>query len=251
MGSIKEYIFSVFSMEAEYVYNNSLNTRSINMVQSNTPYSPPISELENDTKIHEFDRAMANLSLGLPENLIPARLIGQVQVGMTRKVYTTITNDRYHGIQPDFLARKWGIVLEKTKATLKCTTQESIRSSILPLTRHYRTDLMPQRLRRLIVTWYTDTLFTKMKSIEENTCAQLFTDGEFVFIKLMTSKAEAAQVLKILARDICVPNTMIRYRSLEQKGDNTEFAKALKRFNIESSATESYTPRQNRAENVI
>ena len=75
-----------------------------------------------------------------------SRLVSQVQVRMTRTWYATITNERQHGVQPDLLARKWGIGLDKAKATLKSTTQDSIRSAILPLTRRYRTDLMSQRL---------------------------------------------------------------------------------------------------------
>ena len=49
-----------------------------------------------------------------------------------------------------------------------------------------------------------------MESIEGNDCAQLFTDGKFVHIINMISKAEAEHALNILARDICVPNTMAR-----------------------------------------
>ena len=76
-----------------------------------------------------------------------------------------------------------------------------------------------------------------MKSIEGYICAQLFTDSEFVFIHPMTSKAEAGPALNILARDVGVPNTMIKDGSLEQKDDNTGLVKALKRLNIESRTT--------------
>ena len=243
-------IFQISSMEEENM-PRKLNSRSINLVQGNTPSSPPTVEIQDDIPVHEFDRAMAEISLGLPENIIRSRLISQIQVEKTRNGYATITNDRHHGVQPDLLARKWGIGLDKAKATLKNTTQDSIRSAILPLTRRYRTDLMSQRLRRLSATWYTDTLFSKIKSIEGNNCAQLFTDGEFVHITPMESKSEAGQALNALTRDIGVPNTIIRDGSLEQAGKATEFTKTMKRFNIESRTTEPYTPRQNRAENVI
>ena len=90
-----------------------------------------------------------------------------------------------------------------------------------------------------------------MKSIEGNICAQLFTDGELAFIIPMISKAEIGQALNILARDVGIPNMMIRDGSLEQKGDNTNFTKALKQLKIESRTTEPYTPSKNRAKDVI
>ena len=97
---------------------------------------------------------------------------------MTRTEFTTITENRHHGVSPELLAQKWGVDVDKISNTLKRTTQNSIRSAILPLTRRYRTDFISQLLRRLNTTWYTDTLFSKQKSIIGNTCAQIFIDGK-------------------------------------------------------------------------
>ena len=114
--------------------------------------------------------------VSFPE-LIAEYMVSSIQTHSIRKrkrdvferdEYATITNNRHHGISTELLARKWGIGLNKAKATLKGTTQKAIRSAVLPLTRRYRTDLMQQRLRRLRTTWYTDTLFAKEKSIAGN-----------------------------------------------------------------------------------
>ena len=52
------------------------------------------------------------------------------------------TSDRHYGVDANLLSLKWGIGLEKAKATLKNTTQLNIRSALLPLTRRYRTELL-------------------------------------------------------------------------------------------------------------
>ena len=131
------------------------------------------------------------------------RFISNVKVAKTRIGYATITNDRHHGVSAELLAQKWGIGLEKAKATLMCATQKAIRSAIMPLTRRYRTDMMSQRLRRLSTTWYTDTLFAKEKSLLGNTCAQIFTDGEgFTYVHPMKSKSQAGEALNKATMDV-------------------------------------------------
>ena len=94
--------------------------------------------------MHNFDRAMVNLSIRLAQDSMVYRLIGNIRVSMTEKGYAKITNERHHLITPELLARKWGIGLEKAKETLKSTTQDCIRSVLIPLTRRYRTDLILQ-----------------------------------------------------------------------------------------------------------
>ena len=53
---------------------------------------------------------------------------------------------------------------------------------------------------------YTDTLFAKEKSIFGNTCAQIFTDGEFVQIIIIRYKSEDEKNLDRINRDIWVAN---------------------------------------------
>ena len=166
--------------------------------------------------------------------------------------YTIVTNDRHHDVSPELLAQKWGIGLEKAKATLNCTTQNCIRSAIMPLTRRYRTDLMLQRLRRLRTTWYTDTLFAKEKSITGNKCAQMFTDGDgFAYVHPMKSKSQAGEALNKVTLNVGVPNCIISDGTKEETEDNTGFAKVLKRYHIDNRTTEPYSPWQNKAENAI
>ena len=57
--------------------------------------------------IHEFDRAMVNVSIGFAWYIMVNSIIGNIHVYMTEKGYATITNERQHLVTPELLARKW------------------------------------------------------------------------------------------------------------------------------------------------
>ena len=92
--------------------------------------------------IHEFYRAMVNVSIGLAQDLMVDRLLGNTRVSMTKKGYRKITKERNHLVTLELLASKWGIALEKSKYAFTGTTQDCIRSALLPITRRYRNDLI-------------------------------------------------------------------------------------------------------------
>ena len=75
-------------------------------------------------------------------------------------------------ISPEQLAKKWRISVENAKKTLKSTTELNLRQPVHPITRRFRTDLSTLRYKRLTGRWFTGTLFSRVKSIDGNTCAQ-------------------------------------------------------------------------------
>jgi hypothetical protein len=78
------------------------------------------------------------------------------------------------------LANRWGISIEKAKATLKVTTQRGVRNTLHHpmLTRRFNTNdrMLMLRYRRLPCVMYTDTAFChhKYKSPRSNIGCQLF-----------------------------------------------------------------------------
>ena len=121
---------------------------------------------------------MANVSIGLAQDLMVERLISKVKFKITRNGFATYIDNRHNGISVDLLARKWVIGLDLANRTLQSKNQDNVRSALKPLTRRYRADFLSQRLCRLSCRFYTDILFTKEKSIVGNICAQIFTDRE-------------------------------------------------------------------------
>ena len=165
---------------------NVFNLRWINQVRSQAPCSPPVTYIQYNMAIHDINRDIFNVSISLSHYFMVERLIGNVKVSITKKVYEKITNERHHLVTPELLARKWGIVLEKLTEMLKATTQGFISSSLLPPTMRYRTYLISKRIRGISCTFYTDMLFATQKSIIVNICAQIFTDREvFVYVHPM------------------------------------------------------------------
>ena len=118
-----------------------------------------------------------------------------------------LTSDRHHEITPEMLSRKWGCGLKTARATLDHTTQMAVRSAVGPLTRRYRTDIMQLHYKRLNTRIYTDTMFSKAKSLKDHTCSQIFTDGKgFIHSIPMKSKSEASQTLRQFLQDFGIPN---------------------------------------------
>ena len=140
MGSIKD--FSEISSTEEEYRTNSIFHRYINIVQRRFPCAPPRIKFRDDSGINAFDIAMANVSNGLAQDLMVERLIIKVRVKITGSGFATYTDKRHRGISDDMLARKWRIGLDKSKRTLKSTTQDNVRSALKPLTWRYRTDLL-------------------------------------------------------------------------------------------------------------
>lgn len=205
----------------------------------------------NEVLTNEFDSKMAQISSVYNQNLLAERLLAnakakQIQIG------ATYSDKRHHGSDPNLLARKWGIGVQRAKDTLKCTTQQNIRSAILPLTRRYRTDLVSQRLKRLSTRFYTDTIYAKHKSLQGHNCAQMFTDGEgFVVAFPLRSKEDAGEALQKNCRDVGIPNELHYDNANEMVGPNTKFQTLCREYKIKTSTTEPHSPWQNRCENIV
>jgi len=159
-------------------------------------------------------------------------------------------SERHHTITADSLSRKWNIPLSSARATLMGTTQLTIRSARLPLSRRYRTDTMRSDLRRLSTTIYTDTLVADVRSSRGNNFAQFFTDGAkdspFAVSYPIKSKEEAGNSLKSFATDYGIPFKIHSDNSMEQTSGL--FSKVCSKLMINHTTTEPYSPWQNRAE---
>lgn len=158
--------------------------------------------------------------------------------------------DRRCRVGPEQLAKRWNISLEQAQSTLKATTQENIRTPVSPLVRRFRTDLFPN-VKRLNDTFYSDTLFSKHKSLNGNKCAQVFGSGDFIYVHPMRSKGDAGEALQFFHEDVGSPRKMIVDGANEQVGKNSDFYKRSRKCGTYLKQTEPYTPRQNLAENWI
>ena len=94
------------------------------------------------------------------------------------------------------------------------------------------TDHLYLNRRRLNGDWFTDTLFSKVISIQGNVCAQVFTNGQFTTVHPMDSKSKVAQALTEFADDVGIPDLLLSDGASEMIGPRTEFMKEVNRLKI-------------------
>ena len=96
------------------------------------------------------------------------------------------------------------------------------------------------KLRRRLVDgdWFTDTLYSKVTSIQGITCAQVFTNGSFTTAPHpLDSKAKVAQSLTEFADDVGIPDTLLSDGAPEVIGPKTNFMKEVNRLKMRLSET--------------
>jgi len=111
------------------------------------------------------------------------------------------TDERHTKVTPENIARMWHIGLDTAKKVFDITTQHGVRTALHPLQRRYRADHLHMNRLRLQTTFYTDTLFLKVRSLNGMTCAQIYTDGNCPFVFPMASKKDVGQTQTDLADD--------------------------------------------------
>lgn len=156
-------------------------------------------------------------------------------------------------VTPEMLAKLWRIPISLARHTLSATTHSSIRSQEGSLSRRFRTDTYQRRYRRLggpYARFCTDTLFSKVKSVMGNTCAQVYSN-RVGFVKLypMSTKADSHHSFSNFIHEVGIPH------SIHSDGAKEEvlgpFRKKLKKYEVHYSSTEPYSPWQNDAERKI
>ena len=190
---------------------------------------------------------------------LPKYMLSSVRVsGMFAEQQTDVptpvtftSKERHSTITPQDLSEKWSIGLEQAKETLRMTTQNIVRSAILPLSRRYKADRMYNR-KRLSGEWLTDTMDGRVKSLDGNRYGQVFASkGYFAQIYPMGSKSQAGEALKTFCNEFGVPDRLISDGSKEQTGKHTEFVKQVRKHDIDHHVIEPERPNQNAAESVI
>ena len=165
-----------------------------------------------------------------------------------------ITAQRKDMLSPEDLSKLWRIGLKAARRTLKATSHKCIRT-LGNLTRRFKIDRAHMRYKKLATregSFYTDTLFSKIKSIRGYTCGNLYTISlGFKKFFPMESKTgqECSNSLQTLIHLVGIPPSLHSDNAPEfVQGD---FKKKCQKFDIQQSATEPHSPWQNRAESGI
>jgi hypothetical protein len=145
--------------------------------------------------------------------------------GGTSGTSATFTSERHLSVTYENLSCKWSIGLKTAKQTLQVTTQLGIRTAAHPLHRGYCVDHLHRNRRCLNGHWFNYTLFSKVISIQGNTCAQVLTNGSFTTVHPLDSKAKVAQALTKFADNVGIPDSILSVGAPKIVGPRTDFMK--------------------------
>ena len=170
----------------------------------------------------------------------------------TRNVSKIRTDRKRKGfVSASKLADNWLIGLKAAKLTVDNTTQRAVRDfSTTTGSRRLKPYANMLRYKRLETEMYTDTLIARCKSLDGNTCAQIYcTPFMFSYVRPMRAKSEAHLSLDDLFRKYGVPHTMIPDNAKELT--KAEFKRKCDKAQCWLKPVESYTPNANLAEDCI
>ena len=168
-----------------------------------------------------------------------------------RRSYTS--KGRHNKITSTQLAENWCIGFRRAEATIEATTQNLTRSAILPISRRYRAD-RNYNIKRLNSKFSTDTIYGELKSLLQNVAAQVYTT-KFGFASVYPitgfDGTTIGNTLKDFISDYGVPEHLTFDGALVQTGRNTDFMKAIKKYEIKHHTSSPRRPNENPAEGSI
>jgi hypothetical protein len=160
------------------------------------------------------------------------------------------TGDRASVIAAKDISRRWGISLETANRTLRTTTQRAVIHVKHPTERRVRTRHAHMNYPSLKSKFYSDTMFSKTKSLSLDTCAQVFVnDLDYTRFYPMRLKSDAAEQLRTFVKEVGIPSKLVVDGALELVGG--KWKDTAREFHISTSVTEPYSPWQNRAESGV
>ena len=166
---------------------------------------------------------------------------------------TFVSTERHNRLSAESIADLWCIGIKRARNTINTTTQRGIRSAILPLSRRYRSDRR-YNMKRLNGRFATDTLYAEVKSLHQNTCAQLYSH-KVGFSACYPMRNATGDELGYSLQDFCndfgVPEHLKSDGHMSQTGVNTLFKQLIIRYDVKHKLSEPRRPNQNPAESAI
>ena len=145
---------------------------------------------------------------------------------------TFVSTKRHPVVSSESIADRWYIGKKNADQTYKVTSQNGVRSAILPLSRRYRADRHFDR-PTLKGKWYTDYMFGRTKSLDGNVGAQVFANKEFFVTAYPTeSKKLCGKALKTFCTEFGAPEKLTFDGAKEQVKSGTDFMKVIREFEI-------------------
>jgi hypothetical protein len=211
-----------------------------------------------------YSKNKASLSYGMSNRIPDAtmRYVSNIMITEThpydfchkilsRFLISTTGTHRKGTISAGELAKRWYIGTETAQRTLVRTSQLGVQDFLnIKGTRQMKHTAQQLIFRHLRTDIYKDTMFSKVKSLRQNTCAQVYvTSFQWTTVYPLRKKSEAHLSLDKLHRDIGVFKAIIPDNAMELS--DGEFRKKAVKAGLIICPTEAYTHNQNLAESGI
>jgi hypothetical protein len=124
----------------------------------------------------------------------------------------SIAVGRSHEVTAEHLSKIWCIPFNHAVRTLEVTTQLIRQDPDSSLSRNASTNDRAIWYRRISSKFFTDTVFAtkKAKSLQGNTCAQVFiSDKDFVTVYMMKTESDYINTLKEFAKNVVAPDMLV------------------------------------------
>ncbi len=208
------------------------------------------------TSFQENEQVMNDREAGyyyIPDHEILSISFSKLSQAIQRNIQLLNSTLTGSSMTKEKLAKIWKIPLKAAENTIKVTTQKGIVHPLNPLQSRYRTKQSQLRYNQLggrHGRFYSDTMFSSVKSLQGFACAQVFVnDVNFTRIYPMKRKGEAGNALLEFIRDVGIPSTLHTDNAKELTGG--EWKKVASDHQIMQTLAEPYSPWQVRAEIAI
>jgi len=186
------------------------------------------------------------------KSVLPAhdREIFSLSQVIHRNVSMLSTQPRKLSVTDERIAKIFGCSPSVASKTRLITTQKGIRSFTDHLTTRYRTKQAALRYNQLgghHGRFYSDTMFSSVKSVRGNTMGQIFVnDIGFTHFIPMKLKTDAGHALQEFIHDIGIPSSL--HTDDAKELTSAHWKQVRKTYGIKQTLAEPYSPFQNRAE---
>ena len=174
-----------------------------------------------------------------------------IDSGWMQMILSAKTGSQKGTVTPELLASIWNIGVETANRTIERTTQRGVRDfTNAKMNRRLKPLSYQLMFDHLRTTMYTDTLFSKIESLQKNTCAQVFcTPLDWTRVFPVKSKAEAHMALDLLHRRYGVQAKLICDNAKELT--QGLFRKKTLAAGSHCTSVQAFTQEHNRAELAI
>ena len=210
-------------------------------------YSDPSSD---ESTLHSINPVLVDMGINMKRKLSEITTPAIDDIPARR---TFISHSRHKKATAEILSELWCIGTKKAAATIDATTQHGTRSAILPLSRRYRADRV-YSLKRLNARFATDTLYSVIKSLNQNTCAHVYTHKvgfSAVYPDTSATGNALGQAYLDFCHDFGVPEHLTFDGATAQVGKKTLFMRSLRKNRSDFHVSSPRRPNENPAEGAI